>query len=210
LLVELGPLDDGGGGPPATAGALRQAVAAASGRPAAETLAAVTARADVWCQEASTEVKEKMDRMMAQAVELMRQGQARERDTRLLQKSPLDRVVRYEAHVRRELKQALGLLRELQAERLAREAVERAAQVVAGAPATRAAPESAPRRAAARAGADRRGSFGNLEPEEEEAAGRGVPLGEAPRAGDGVEEFIRQFLNGRVNGAAVGDQNRDR
>jgi hypothetical protein len=78
------------------------------------------AAADAACQPEDDPSDRALVGAFARADKL-KQAEARQHDGELLQAAALDRVVRYEAHVSRQLRQALNLLRQLQAERRARE-----------------------------------------------------------------------------------------
>jgi hypothetical protein len=123
-----------------------------------------------------------------------RRTDATAHDRKLLLKDTLERVVRYEAHIRRELDHALGLLRQFQAERRAR---EQAARVPDPAPAPTPVQVDVPRSFGSPAGAApseriTAGSFGS-------PRAAAAPVG--PPAADA--EFVRQYASGHRNGRPV-------
>jgi hypothetical protein len=169
---------------PTTAGGLRRALMTVTGKPLAETLALLQSAAeeDVRAEAASLAAAEGRFRLHAER--FGRRVEARAHDQRLLQKAALDRVVRYEAHVSRQLNQARQMLREVQAERRAREETTRHA-----AP----APECAPVATPAQRDAVTTSSFGSFDETPtiiEEAVTGGLTQRCSPDpAGD---QFVRQ------------------
>ena len=126
LLLLAGRTFQGVGPVPATAGGLRRALAAATGKPPAEAMALALAAAEEGLREEEAALAEARRRQRLHIERFARQGEARSRDRRLPRQAALDRVIRYEAHVSRQLNQARQMLREVQAERRAREEAARA------------------------------------------------------------------------------------
>src|SRR5262249_12291192 len=132
-------------------------------------------------------------------------GEARSRDRRLPRQAALDRVVRYEAHVSRQLNQARQMLREVQAERRAREQAARTVAPVPQAAPGRTATTTEGHAAAGAPGAPAvPGSFGSRDGAPPRAAG-GRPAGSPLPVVE--NQFVRSFvdvqpdkgLNGHVN-----------
>jgi len=170
---------------PLTAGALRQRLASLLNMTTAAALRETLARVEARSKELADEAVRRGERLIFAQEQVNRDRKAREFDRQLLQAQALDRVVRYEAHVSRQLNQALALLRQFQAERRAAEA----RQTAAGPEPVREAPPLAE--------AARPGSFGSPS-RAEPTAPRGEPRSDrlvgatageppAPR-----EEFVRQ------------------
>jgi hypothetical protein len=111
-----------------TANQLRQTLMATTGQPLKETLTLLTAAAEKNIQDAEDNVADAEWRFQVHGKRLARQGDARANEQRLLDKTALDRVVRYEAHVSRQLKQAQDALEKLQAKRQERGAARIAPQ----------------------------------------------------------------------------------
>jgi len=107
---------------PSTAGILRRAVAALSGLSQKEGLAVVKRLAEERANAAADSASGELIRLEMLRREVVRQAEARQHDSRLLQTAALERVVRYEAHVSRQLNQALQLLRQFKDERRAADA----------------------------------------------------------------------------------------
>jgi hypothetical protein len=124
----------------ATAGELRDLLADLAHTPLAETLTELAPELEAHCRRVSEGLTTAKKRFELLTIGMARQATAREHDRRLLQKSPMERLLRYEAHVSRQLDQARRMLHEVQAERLARESA---------APATPPAPSAVPASAAA-------------------------------------------------------------
>jgi hypothetical protein len=115
---------------PCTAGNVRRALGEALGLSQAAAVARAAAAAEEGCRKMEgriADLRREQDRLTEGLEE---HTAARQRDQRLLQKSALDRVVRYEAHVSRQLNQALQLLRQFQAERRAGEEAAQPARPV--------------------------------------------------------------------------------
>ncbi len=114
---------------PVTAETMRRELPRTAEKPLAETLAELTAGCEEDIQETTEEMaatKRRFDRVahqMAAHIEL--QGH----DHLILHKPELDRLVRYEAHVNRQLRHAQEALDKLQAKRRAREAEPRGADI---------------------------------------------------------------------------------
>jgi len=120
--VALGLLVMAGGAPhdlpePVTAAALRQRLSSLLGRRMAEALRETQARIEARCKELADEAVRRGQRLIFAQEQVHCDRKARQFDRQLLQTQALDRVIRYEAHVSRQLNQALNLLRQLQAER---------------------------------------------------------------------------------------------
>ena len=104
---------------PQTAGVVRRALADWSRRSIPEALKWACALGDEKCKEMSARLVG-MNGRRQRLLEDMRQVlEAQQRDRTLLPKPALERALRYEAHVSRQLTQALKLLKEFKAERLA-------------------------------------------------------------------------------------------
>jgi hypothetical protein len=137
---------------------------------------------------------------------MARRATAQSHDRKLLQKQALDRVIRYEAHISWQLKEALKMLREFQAERRAKEEAARrietaAVRSVIGEVETATVPEAIAERSQLPPRSDTGGSsFGNRT----EAAASGEAPGRPERAESapavGSAEFVRSILPGRTNG----------
>jgi hypothetical protein len=106
---------------PGSAAALRRELATAAGRAVSEALVLTARLAEERCRDAAATAARGALRVERLRRDLAREGEARQHDSRLLQTAALERVVRYEAHVSRQLNQALQLLRAFKAERRAGE-----------------------------------------------------------------------------------------
>ncbi len=110
---------------PMTAGVVRRALASWSRRSIPEALKWATDIAEDKCKTMAERLTG-MGVQKARLLEDMRHVMAsRQRDRTLLPKPALERALRYEAHVSRQLTQALNLLREFKDERLAKEETTR-------------------------------------------------------------------------------------
>ena len=190
---------------PLTAGALRRAMARVSGKTEAEALALAVKDTEEYVQECAVRVAEAEAQKKRWGELYQRRMLARMHDQKLLQKTALDRVVRYEAHVSRQLEQALRLLRQFQAERREREEkarrVEpvpvRSVETVVEAPAV---PEAIVRRS-------------QLPPVEPSSFGSSLetpPADEtSPLPADVDAGFVRHFVGGKHNGTAVKETPRE-
>jgi hypothetical protein len=176
----------------ATAGELRRTLAARASKSVAASLAFVRGAAEEACQKTAAKLAAMDEEILSLVGDVGQSLEAKQRDQRLLQKPALDRVVRYEAHVSRQLNQALQLLREFRAERRAR---DEAGPTTTPAPATTAittaAGATAPPFAATAPAADgmtAAGPFGNSD---------GVPVPASPPPLPVVaQEFVRHFPDG--------------
>jgi hypothetical protein len=203
LLVSVGAEKDDAF--PLTAGALRRAMARVSGKTEAEALALAVLDAEEYVQECALRIAETEEQKKRWGELYQRRMLARMHDQKLLQKTALDRVVRYEAHVSRQLEQALRLLRQFQAERREREAEARRVEPVpVRSVETVVAPPPMPEAIARRAQLPpvEPSSFGSSHetPSREEAA---------PLPVDVDAEFVRQFAGGKHNGTAVKEAPRE-
>jgi hypothetical protein len=150
---------------PNTAEDLRQEVAEELNLPVPEALTVAAQQAEDASRQLANVIADCGTRIAFLRKQLSQQAASCQHDSRLLQRSALDRVVRYEAHVSRQLNQALQLLRQFKEERRAQEET-RAGSVSDGAAAqpslTLPALENAGEPPAPRQEADTTRSFGTL------------------------------------------------
>jgi hypothetical protein len=136
LTVDLAPLN---------AADLRREIMQVCNLPMAEALAVASRRAEEGFRDLAERVVECSQRIAFLQQEVAQQSQARQHDSRLLKTTALERVIRYEAHVSRQLNQALQLLRQFKDERRANEEAEsRAGSGSDGRPAAPSLPLPAP------------------------------------------------------------------
>ena len=131
LVLMMGVTDPEQIPQPQTAGVVRRALAQWSGQSIPEALKWAAALADEKCKMIAERLATMQKRQEALYADMRHAIEARQRDTLLLPKPALERVLRYEAHVSRQLAQALKLLREFKDERLAKEEAERQSPPVA-------------------------------------------------------------------------------
>ena len=217
LMLLLGCRDE----PPKTAGELRRVLAAAAKLPEAQALALADEAAAARLKETDEQVAAAKGRFEQLGLRMARRATARSHDQKLLQKQALDRVIRYEAHVGRQLKEALKMLREFQAERRAREAETRHAEAATvrlvknEEAATAAVPEAIVRRSQLPPGTPAgTGSFGNSEsaaplacPPRESVASSDSTVSEAADMGS---PFVRHFSTAPHNGRAGNGKPREK
>jgi hypothetical protein len=113
LLMPPPPLDEA----PTTAGELREELDETFEAPLPELLALALRPAEEKEKHVVQLIGGCGERIIVLRKQLALEGAARQHDGRLLQRSALDRVVRYEAHVSRQLNQALQMLRQFKDER---------------------------------------------------------------------------------------------
>jgi hypothetical protein len=124
LLTLLSGVTWGALSAPAGAGELRAELAELLGLPEPEALAVAARRAEDASRRLAEVIADWAGRIAFLRQQLKQQAGAREHDSRLLQTAALERVVRYEAHVSRQLNQSLLLLRQFKDERRAREVLD--------------------------------------------------------------------------------------
>ena len=112
--------------PVPTAGEVRHILASGLHMSQKDALAHAISAAELRRVEAEKEIPFQERRLEMLLDDVTRRAEANMRDQRLLHDKALDRVVRYEAHVSRQLNQARQMFRELKAERLAKEATKAA------------------------------------------------------------------------------------
>jgi hypothetical protein len=113
LLMPPPPLDEA----PTTAGELREELDETFEAPLPELLALALRPAEEKEKHVVQLIGGCGERIIVLRKQLALESAARQHDSRLLQTAALDRVVRYEAHVSRQLNQALQLLRQFKDER---------------------------------------------------------------------------------------------
>jgi hypothetical protein len=223
LLLNLFHEDEGSEPQPMTAGALRRGLTALARKPLAQTLRAAAERLEERRQDLEKDLAAASRRMEFLTLETARQGDALRHERVLPLDEALKRVQRYESHVSRQLDQAIKLLEKVQAERRAREEVQKSAvgspQSAGGNGSATKTPAQAVREVIVEAIARRlqlppggegeisfdssdeeetptpsgEGSFGN--------SGGEVEQVEPPAGGGSFDEFVRHLAAGRHNGA---------
>ena len=204
LLVALagGVTEDEG-----TAGELRELLPQLSDLPLAETLVKMAVALDERCQCTAADLALAKKQFELLTLGMARQVTAREHDRRLLQKTPLERLQRYEAHVSRQLEQARKMLKELQDERRANEAAAREQSAAAAPIVAMEELRVEPAKALPVEDVPAPRSFGTCAPEPSVDAktnrmGRGQARTPAESAAS-MEELVRHLLTLRHNGVPV-------
>jgi hypothetical protein len=213
---------------PVTAGVLRRDLQTLTQKPLAQALRLTAEKLEVRRKELEEDVASHQRKFEFAVEETAKQGTALRNERALPLDEALKRVQRYEAHVSRQLEQAVRLLEKLQAERRAREdepaaqarevcepaaACEPAAQAKGARPKTPTQAvrelivEAIARRLKMPETADGEVSFGNSEDDAAGEAGAdssfGNPVVEPPQIPGVPEEFVRYFAGGRHNGASA-------
>jgi hypothetical protein len=225
LLLNLFHEDEGPEPQPMTAGALRRGLTALAHKPLAQALRLAAERLEERREDLEKDLAAASRRMEFLTLETARQGDALRHERALPLDEALKRVQRYESHVSRQLDQAIKLLEQLQAERRAREEVQKSAvgspQSAGGNGSAAKTPAQAVREVIVEAiarrlqlppGGEGEISFDSSEeeatsaPSEEGSFGNsgGEAGKEEPSAGGGsFDEFVRHFAAGRHNGASL-------